>query len=77
MGPVACTKGFEVGKVVRIHSDECNPHYKSPDLVGTVIENFVDIDIDTLKRTEKVFVLWSDGSSGWYSIKFLEPIKYH
>lgn len=74
MGPVASTPGFTTGNVVKIISDECNPFFKESDIVGTIIESFVDIDIDSLERIEKVFVLWSDSSSGWHSVKFLQPI---
>lgn len=76
MGPPASTKGFKKGCVVKIKSDECNPYFKECDMLGTVIDTYVNIDIKTLNRTEKVYVLWSDGTSEWVPIYLLSSVSF-
>ena len=69
MGPARYTEKFSPGTIVsRKNSEDCH--------IGTVIDNFVDIVINTGKRIEKVYVLWSDGTSEWISISSLLVVDH-
>ena len=76
MGPPASSKGFEKGNIVKIRSDECSPYFKEKDMIGTVIDTYVNIDIKSLNRSERVYVLWSDGSSDWIPVYLLTSVSF-
>lgn len=65
MGPQSYNQRFKPGTVVLINPSTAVYHDRRNEF-GTVVDNFVDFDIETGKRTEKVLVMWSsDASTEW------------
>lgn len=62
MGPASFTKKFAPGTMVKAAFGEQD--YK----IGTIIDNWVDIAIDSGYRTEKALVLWEEGAYEWISV---------
>jgi len=67
MGPLAYNQKFKPGTLVVINPSTAVFHDKRNEY-GTVIDNFVDIDIESGKRQEKVLVMWPDASSDWMNL---------
>ena len=64
MGPISFDPRFSPGTLV-IVDPGTSVYNKHRDSFGTIVDNFVDIEIKTGKRTEKVLVMWPDSSTNW------------
>ncbi len=64
MGPIGFDQRFKPGTLVVINPSTMTHHKNRRDF-GTIIDNFVDINLDTGCRTEKVFVMWPDADTEW------------
>ena len=42
--------------------------------IGTIIDNYVDIDLNSGYRTEKALVLWDGGDYEWVSVGVLSVL---
>ena len=73
MGPVAPTKGYQKGGLVKLSSKPWVN--QNTEWVGTIVENWVDFDIASGKREEKALVLWPDGRVEWHWIISLDLIS--
>ncbi len=67
MGPIGFNKKFKPGTLVLINPAGSLFHSNRSD-IGTIIDNFVDFNLTSGKRTEKVLVLWPDSSTEWLNI---------
>ena len=74
MGPASFDKRYPPGALVSIKP-------KSPLLkkrsgqIGTVIDNYVNFNIMSGNRTEKVLVMWPDSITKWYLLDHVEPAE--
>ena len=64
MGPIGFNQKFKPGTMVVLNPSTAVYHKRRSDY-GTIVDNFVDIEIQTGKRTEKVLVMWPDSSTEW------------
>lgn len=74
MGPIEHSREFSPGVMVlyvnkRVLRTE-------PRKIGTVIDNFVDFEIESGNRTEKAYVLWNDGSTEWVPTYLLSVLDF-
>lgn len=72
MGPLQHSLEYSPGTLVKYENREI--HQSKGCRIGTIIENFVDVVIESGKRTEKAYVLWEDGTGEWVFISLLSPI---
>ena len=68
MGPLAYSDDFGPGALVRFTADVGNR-------IGTVIDNFVNVDLEDGHRTEQALVLWPEDSIEWVSIRLLTVVN--
>ena len=64
MGPLGFNQNFRPGRLVLINPSTA-VHHDQRDELGTIIDNFVDFELDTGKRTERVLVMWPDSTTDW------------
>lgn len=84
MGPPASSPGFEPGKIVKIKKrlSRASSHQNSfvyrwqdySEKIGTIIEMYVNISIDSGARVEKALVMWNDGNTLWVPISVLDVL---
>ena len=67
MGPLLFNQKFKPGTMVILNPSTAIYHDRRSDY-GTVIDNFVDVDISTGKRTERVLVMWPDAATDWLDL---------
>ena len=68
MGPSSFSKKFSPGTMVKISIG--TPEGR----IGTIIDNYVDIDLNSGYRTEKALVLWDGGDYEWVSVGVLSVL---
>tara|TARA_Y100001938_G_C8046686_1_gene409317 strand:- start:824 stop:1051 length:228 start_codon:yes stop_codon:yes gene_type:complete len=74
MGPLPHSQEFSPGKmVIYVNKKILRTETRR---IGTVIDNFVDVVLETGNRTEKAYVLWDDGTAEWVPTYLLVPLDF-